>query len=105
MIESQLEQFSKLVEQFGGEAQFFNFEPPATEADVVAKEKELGYEFPTDFRKALLTITANCEYRWFLQDKPNLPDELRDIFCGELSFGLNTIAQINEEKNGWIENV
>ncbi len=40
-----------------------------------------------------------------LPDDFSLPDQLRQIFCGELPRGMDFILQFNEIKNGLIKEV
>ncbi|MBO9701772.1 MAG: hypothetical protein J7604_16315 [Sporocytophaga sp.] len=80
-------------------------EKPATVSDVKDNEKSLTYQLPADSRNTLLTVSSHCEFKWFLPDDLPLPEQLRQIFCGELHWGLNFILQFNESKDGWIKEV
>ena len=95
------EDFLELITKLGGDARQLVFEEPATVKEVIDIEKALKYELPRDFRKALLTISANCEFKWFLPKDFSLPYELRGIFRGEIHWGLKHIVPFNDSKAGW----
>ena len=65
----------------------------------------MTYNLPDDFKTSLLTLSSHCEFKWFLPDNFELPHELRQIFCGELHWGMDFIIQFNQDKNGWVKEV
>jgi len=100
-----LESFLIQIKILGGNSREFIFEDPANKKEIEQVEKELGYQLPNGFKQALLTISSHCEFSWFLPDKFPLPKELRQIFCGDLHWGIDYIVEFNESKDGWIRNV
>ena len=86
-----LEKYLNQISQLGRDSRHLIFENPATELDIVEIEKKLTYQLPNDFRNILLTVSSHCEFKWFLPDNFSLPDQLRQIFCGELHWGMDFI--------------
>jgi cell wall assembly regulator SMI1 len=98
-----LEKYLIAIDKLGGDSRQLIFENPANETDILEIEKKLSYKLPNDFRNILLTVSSHCEFKWFLPDNFSLPDQLRQIFCGELHWGTDFILQFNESKDGWIK--
>jgi len=100
-----LGKYIKKIEQLGGDSRELIFERPATEQEVADVELELMCAIPDKFRSALLTISSHLEFRWFLPEDLVLPDSLRQIFAGELHWGIDLLVQFNESKEGWVKEV
>ncbi|MDO7886256.1 SMI1/KNR4 family protein [Hymenobacter cheonanensis] len=100
-----LEKYLEKIEQLGGDSRKLIFERPATEQEVTDIELELTCAIPDEFRSALLAISSHLEFRWFLPEDLVLPDSLRQIFAGELHWGVDLLVQFNESKDGWIKEV
>lgn len=98
-----LEQYLNRISQLGGDSRQLIFENPASELDIVEIERKLTYQLPNDFRNILLTVSSHCEFKWFLPQNFHLPDQLKQIFCGELNWGMDLILQLNQNKDGWIK--
>jgi cell wall assembly regulator SMI1 len=90
------------IKNIGGDVRPLIFEEPASFDDVHEIEQQLSYKLPNEFKTALLTLSSRCEFRWFLPANFQLPNELREIFNGELHWGLNYILQFNKDKDGWV---
>ena len=58
-------------------------------------EAELGYPLPMEFKEALLAISGQIEFRWFLPKGFTLPLALRGIFCGDLQWDIAGIEKLN----------
>jgi len=99
------EKYLKLIDHLGGDCRDLIFEKPASELDLVDIENELTYKLPSDFRNVLKNISSHCEFKWFLPDDFPLPTELREIFCGEIHWGLHYIIEFNKSKDHWIQEV
>jgi hypothetical protein len=93
------------IEKLGGDVRPLIFETPASFDDVYEIEQQLNYKIPDDFKNALLTLSSHCEFRWFLPDNFQLPNELRQIFSGELHWGVDFILDFNRNKDRWIKEV
>ena len=93
------------IEKLGGDARPLIYEAPASYDDVYEIEQRLNYKIPDDFRNALLTLSSHCEFKWFLPDNFPLPNELRQIFSGELHWGIEFILSFNRNKDNWINEV
>lgn len=65
----------------------------------------MTFQIPDDFKNVLLTVSSHCEFKWFLPDDFPLPEQLRQIFSGELHWGIDFILQFNESKDVWIKKV
>lgn len=100
-----LEKYLIAIDKLGGDSRQLIFESPAVETDILEIENKLAYRLPTDFRNVLLAVSSRCEFRWFLPDNFPLPDQLRQIFCGELYWDIDFLLQLNESKDGWIKKV
>ena len=104
-MKEMLEKYLTIINNLGGDSRQLIFEKPATELELFDIENKLSYKLPTDFRNVLLTLSSHCEFKWFLPDNFELPNELRQIFCGEIHWGLQYILQFNENKDGWVKDV
>lgn len=93
------------IRRVGGDSRKLIFEPPASEKEIAELEKEMNLEIPPDFKNILLKTSAHCELKWFLPREFELPKEFKDIFSGELHWGLNFIKSFNEAKDGWVKEV
>lgn len=91
------------VQEIEGEVFEFIFEPPAKEEDIIIVEKELGLILPSSFRNTLLNVSSQCYFSWSLPDDFELPNPLQQIFSGNLSWDLEELKSINEEKDKWIK--
>lgn len=93
------------MNRIGADTRELVFEPPATIEQVIEVEDKLGYSIPQDFRNVLLRTSAHCEFRWFLPNDFRLPDEFRQLFSGELHWGITFILDFNYGKDEWVKNV
>ena len=104
-MKEQLSLFLQQRDRLGGDARSLIFEAPASFDDVYEIEQTLKYPLPAEFNISLLTLSSQCEFKWFLPDNFILPQELRQIFGGQLHWGTEFIVQFNQEKDGWIREV
>jgi cell wall assembly regulator SMI1 len=104
-MKERLTKILQQIQKLGGDARSLIFEVPATFDDVHEIEQELNYKIPDDFKNVLLTLSSHCEFKWFLPDNFELPKELRQIFSGELHWGLDLILDFNRNKDAWIKEV
>jgi cell wall assembly regulator SMI1 len=104
-MQEQLIRILRQIEKLGGDARSLIFEKPAEFDDVYEIEKKLGYSIPDDFKNTLLTLSSHCELKWFLPDSFQLPYELREIFCGDLHWKMDSVLDSNQGKDGWIKEV
>lgn len=100
-----LQNFLDTVKGFGADARELRADPPATENKIQQVEKDLGVCIPDELRRAMLEVTAHLEFKWFLPDSFELPQALRDIFCGEIHWGLDLTANFIEGYQRWIKEV
>ena len=102
--------FLSKIEDLGGATEPLAIEKPATEEEIKAVEAQLGYTLPPHFREVLLENTTHLEFWWDInditdEDEDFLPEELAEIFCGELLFGLDLLLGYEESRKSWIEDV
>lgn len=99
--------FKDRVDELGGYTSKIICKEVATEKEISNIEKELGYELPEDFRRALMNISSHIEFFWSLYSEDKellaLPDELAGIFAGSLHFGIDLIAIWEESRKDWID--
>lgn len=105
-ILERLHWFKNRIDELGGFTQDFIVKEPATEEEIAQVEAQLGTKIPADFRNALLNISSHLEFYWnIFPDETQvleLPDELAEIFSGELHFGLDLLLDLEEDRNDWI---
>jgi cell wall assembly regulator SMI1 len=104
-MKERLTKILQQIEKLGGDARPLIFEAPVSFDDIYVIEQQLNYKIPDDFKNALLTLSSHCEFKWFLPDNFQLPNELKQIFSGELHWGIDFILDFNESKDGWIKEV
>ena len=110
LLKKRLNLFLEKIEDLGGATEPLAIEKPATEEEVKAVEAQLGYTLPPHFREVLLENTAHLEFWWDIhditdEDEDFLPEELAEIFCGELLFGLDLLLGYEESRKSWVEDV
>ncbi len=93
------------IEKPGGDARPLIFESPAQYDDVYDIEQQLNYMIPAEFKNVLLTLCSHCEFKWFLPRDFILPYDLKEIFRGELHWGMDLIIDFNLDKDEWISEV
>ena len=96
------EKYLLQIAQIGGNSRQLIFEKPATLKEIEEVESKLTCKIPSDFKDNLLNLSSHCEFKWFLPDNFTLPDQLRQIFCGEIHWSLDLIIAFNESKDDWI---
>lgn len=77
--------------------QKFEIGPPATEKELAAAEKQIGFEFPESFRKVMLEFSASFCLEWFLpkNDISAFSAEYCSSRCGGCEWNLADIVAIN----------
>lgn len=92
------------IKKAGGEvSDGINIDRPAKEEEIQNVENKLGMRLPEDFRKTLLEFSMAVEFYWNLPDTVNLPNELSEIFAGELIWNLDDIYEIEETRKSWVK--
>ena len=114
-FKAKLEQLLKQMEKIGCECEPLIFEPPATENEIVAVEKQLGFNLPSEFRNVLLTISKNCRFYWEFPvaismlyqpiNEQHTEPVTRHMHGGELHWGLDLLLRYQKDKEEWIEEV
>jgi hypothetical protein len=80
----------------GGKTRKLIIEAPATEEEIIEKEKRLGFSLPQTFREVLLNFSKHIELSWYFPNETNLPNEFREIFSGEIGWSLEWVEDLNE---------
>jgi len=97
--------FAEAINRIDGQVQALFVEKPAKEGEVAMLESKLGFELPSSLKEVLLEFSKKVEFRWFMPDDFELEGDLLQIFSGEMLWSLEWIAQFNEDKNGWRDEV
>jgi cell wall assembly regulator SMI1 len=79
------------------------FAPPATAAEVLAVEAELGLTLPAALRRMLTTITGDLDMNWWKPDDWDYSAPFEAIFCGQLHWSLTELSRLESERQGWID--
>ena len=101
----ELKKFQKGIENIGGYIRETKIEIPVKEEEILDVEQKLGYRIPEDFRDILLNYSSYFEYYWDYDDEKNikLPNNLKDIFSGDLHWGLDLLLNFEESRQGWVD--
>ena len=105
---SRLSAYLSRVKELGGYTRELIVKEPATEAEISAVEAQLGYKIPEDFRNVLLHISSHLEIFWNLsgddgKDIFTLPEPLKEVFSGNLHWGLQFLIGFEESRKDWVE--
>jgi hypothetical protein len=100
-----LQNFLEKINAIGGDARTLRVDCPATEAEIKKMESDLGIRIPDELRYAMLEVSSHLEFRWFLPDSFELPEEFGGIFSGELHWGLDLLPNFIDGYQGWIKTV
>jgi hypothetical protein len=77
---------------------------PASKAEMVEVERQLGRPLPPSLRRVLLEFAGSFETSWFLPEDAKPPKPL-NIFCGTLSWDVARLPELNKGLRGWIQGV
>ncbi len=104
------------VQRIGGECRRVTMEERASAGDVADVERALGHPLPRSFRAFLVNHARSLDVHWFLPQNERkglarwfrpkvreLPDPLRGIFAGTLSFSLTGVLSCEKSRRGWID--
>lgn len=107
IILERLNRFKNRIDELGGTTSKIVCKEVATEKEILNLEKELGYKLPDDFRWLLLNVSSYLEFFWNLycedEELLELPNELVEIFSGNLYLGIDIINSCEESRKGWID--
>lgn len=78
---------------------------PATEAQVVAAEEQLGLRLPASLRRVFLQVTAGVDWAWFAPPGMDFPRPFHESFCGQLDWSLGELPQREQSRQEWIDGV
>ncbi len=84
--------------RLGGQSEELIVEPPASESEIRAVEDAVGTLFPDQFRETLNLFSRRVELDWYLPDGFVLPNELKGIFSGNLSWSLANLAELERDR-------
>jgi cell wall assembly regulator SMI1 len=80
----------------------FRVGPPASEADLVAVERQLGLRLPSSFRRVLLGYAGSLDIAWQLPDDAVRPTEFRLIFAGGCRWDLLDLPRLQASYREWV---
>ena len=92
-------------QRLGGDVHPLEIGPPATEPEVLAVERELGYRLPTSFRSVLTSFARRVSFAWFLPSHLQLPTAFHDIFSGQCAWDLEQLLVYEYDRRGWVNQV
>ncbi len=81
------------------------FRPPASEAELVEVERQLGIALPSSLRDVLAFVSAHVEFRWFAPKDTRFPEPFHQNFSGDMHWSLPLLVQYAQDKQQWIETV
>jgi cell wall assembly regulator SMI1 len=91
----------KAISDLGGDARELVIKAGASEEEIRKEEEKIGIPLPTELREAL-KLSSHFEFCWFLPDDFSSPTDFREIFCGQLHWGLEFIENFYSGYQGWI---
>lgn len=91
------------IKKIGGDIKAFEISPKSNLSKVEEVESELGFSLPISFKKVLLEFSAAVNVIWFLPDNFELPSKFKSIFSGELSWNIEKLIGINQDKDEFIK--
>jgi len=81
------------------------FQPPATEAELVEVERQLGFALPPSLREVLAAVSSHVEFRWFAPKDRRFAEPFNQNFSGDIHWSLPLLVQFARDKQQWIETV
>jgi hypothetical protein len=81
----------------------FEIDPPATIADVLAVESELGQAIPQSLRRVILEFSSRVCIEWQLRDSARPQGIFRSIFAGECRWDLRSLPALKTTHQEWVE--
>jgi hypothetical protein len=79
----------------------FEIDPPASESEIVAIERGLGFPLPASFRRVLTTYSRAVDIGWQLPEDAEPP--FAGIFAGECRWSLAGLPALVREHREWID--
>ncbi|MDF2234052.1 SMI1/KNR4 family protein [Albimonas sp. CAU 1670] len=96
------ESIAAAIEELGGDVQDLRIGAPASPEAVDAVERRLGLALPDPFKTVLMGFSGSAAFRWSMPSELQLPDEFREIFCGDISWSLERLADAEESRRIWV---
>ena len=93
---------AKAIEALGGEVEELRMDSPASPDAVEAVERRLGVALPVAFKDVLIGFSKHARFCWRLPEDFPLPDEFREIFCGDINWTLARLVDVEESRRSWV---
>ncbi|HOD82471.1 MAG: SMI1 / KNR4 family protein [Planctomycetes bacterium ADurb.Bin126] len=97
----QLHQTLWAVDRLGGETERLLILPPADEDDVRTMESELGHALPPAMRRVMTGFSSRVHLGWTLPEGFVLPEPLRGLFGGQLTWDLMGLGELLSDADEW----
>ena len=105
IIKEQIEIITARIQEIGGDVPEIIIGKPASLKQIAGIEEKLEVKLPSSFKKVLTEFSGNFSFRWFLPDDLEPPYEFREIFSGTPNWSLERLAEFEEDRKNWIDNV
>ena len=76
-------------------------QPAATQDEIEQLEKGLGKQLPSQLKELLTQFSKGVNLFYTIEE--DTPEEFSDISSGEFYYDLESILEINEDYDGWVE--
>ena len=76
-------------------------EDPASEAEIIRVEKQIGKILPGEIKDFFRKFSRNCEFSAYLPSDLELPEELSEVFSACFRIGLEEVAAAEEARMNW----
>lgn len=103
-LKTMLQQHVSHLRQQQYQVDELTFAPPASEAELLALEAELGLALPASLRKVLGTLSSHVAFHWSAPPDTTYPAPFQSSFSGKLHWSLAALRLCEQEKKGWIAN-
>lgn len=94
--------FASAIEALGGEIHDLRIDGPASPEAVDAVERRIGLTLPDTFRTVFVEFAGCARFRWDMGGDVVLPDEFREVFCGDIHWSLEQLVEAEESRRIWV---
>lgn len=103
-FEANLGKFYDTVDEMGGNVEAFLIADPLGMDVVEDLEAKLGKKVPEDLATFITEKSGQIEYWWDVDDlledeEIEFPEELEELYCGQINFNPNQLLSLNLEFN------
>lgn len=84
------------IECNNGEVHPIEIGKKATLQEIVAKEKELGYQLPPSYKYILYNLGKSLSFYYSFSEDTMIPSEYKEIYSGEINWNTDFLHNLNE---------